>query len=1058
MKYYDHTEYSDFSGKKSPRGGGGWKTVWKIFAWTVCVLFLLFIGVIIGFKLYFTPERIAELISKEASERIDGKLNIKGLNYSLFSKLPEVYIEIDSLEIISAGLDKVSPEIISELPSDASQLVSAAGITAGINIYKLINRDISISEISIESLRANIVDVNDSVNNYDIFPPPPQHMEMPEISIGKILFGSAVDVNYFNLQDSVSVMCELDRFMLEAVEKGGYAVDLGLKISGKTPYIDFDKKLSIGVTGEMDVNPKPLTADLRNFTIKAEPFSLKLNGVIKQDDKIFKADSLDLQLSFNNLLDLRNYVPESLPPLPAALELLEGELPLVVDCKLLETFNIPTALPDTFSLKELPAFLVNVSLPHGNILYHATPSEKLKIDDIVLDTSVTYNPTASDSCFVFLKELGFYSEGVHVLAEAFVTDVLGSSPEVSGRIDCKTRLENSVSPLLASSGLTLKGEIEARSDFSCTLSDLADVPASFIIKDIDVKGDLFSSMISASAKKQPLNVNLANPDFKFTCSVPEIDINNFNSNNLLSAAFLSFDFKGAKIDCNSSDGKLTASGVDLSFFLDSDTLPKTSQVGGQLDLSLQALQFSGGGNLLDLAGVKMDLNGSLLKTPKYFSANCNTSPANDDEKILLQRISYTPLYLVPSCPAVLNAAVSMADLDITLGVDAGKFATPLYLHPVLFSDVSLKTDLDRIEIGKMSATIGDTSFTLEGDVEGLAAFMTSGSASDLDFSMDVSFTNVDINSLAGGYYGAVEKNTGKPYDFTPPPIVPYTAADSVCVVIPRNLNGTVRLNAGAAEYMGYRFSPLSTDIILKGGVATLSQLKIGAPYTGVTVDWTYSTSALNDIFMAISADVDKFDFAKFFRIFPQLTDAAPEIKNLGGEISAVFSGKFGMFPSMFLEPLSMQAKFAVKGSGLNFARAGKIEHITHLMRIEGDAPIKITGLDITGSFHDNLLLIDPFHIDFDDYRIGIAGVNNLAGNMYYHLALEKSPFHIPFAVNLVGNFKHPEVRFGGVGVKDGREREISADLTENVDVNIMDYLHRGWIMFVEEAAKYYLRK
>lgn len=127
------------------------------------------------------------------------------------------------------------------------------------------------------------------------------------------------------------------------------------------------------------------------------------------------------------------------------------------------------------------------------------------------------------------------------------------------------------------------------------------------------------------------------------------------------------------------------------------------------------------------------------------------------------------------------------------------------------------------------------------------------------------------------------------------------------------------------------------------------------------------------------------------------------------------------------------------------------------MRIEGDAPIRLENLDITGTFHDNLLELNPFKIRFDDYQIEVAGVNNMQGEMYYHIALEKSPFHLPFGVNLVGNFSHPEVRLGGTGINDDRERKISEDLEDKVDVNIMAYLKNGWQMFIQEAAKYYLK-
>ncbi|MDE6399412.1 MAG: hypothetical protein K2L68_00945, partial [Muribaculaceae bacterium] len=56
--------------------------------------------------------------------------------------------------------------------------------------------------------------------------------------------------------------------------------------------------------------------------------------------------------------------------------------------------------------------------------------------------------------------------------------------------------------------------------------------------------------------------------------------------------------------------------------------------------------------------------------------------------------------------------------------------------------------------------------------------------------------------------------------------------------------------------------------------------------------------------------------------------------------------------------------------------------------------------------------------------------------------------------NLVANYRHPSVRFGGRRVNDGRERDIPSNLEDDVDVNIMRELRHGWLVFVNAAAKY----
>ena len=124
------------------------------------------------------------------------------------------------------------------------------------------------------------------------------------------------------------------------------------------------------------------------------------------------------------------------------------------------------------------------------------------------------------------------------------------------------------------------------------------------------------------------------------------------------------------------------------------------------------------------------------------------------------------------------------------------------------------------------------------------------------------------------------------------------------------------------------------------------------------------------------------------------------------------------------------------------------------MLIPGSEPIHIQNLDITGGFHDNLLQINPFKIRFEDYQLEIGGVNNTAGDMYYHIALEKSPFHLPFGVSLLGKFGHPEIRLGGTHINDYKAEMVSMNPDAKLNINIMAYLKHGWLLFVQEAAKY----
>lgn len=1051
-KYYSDTKYAGYSGFGNSPRRNGWKTFLIVCCWTIFSIIVVAIGIIIGLSLYYTPERLSKIASKEASKYLDAKVKVYGLNYTFFSTFPELYVTIDSLKVVSNTLKNVSPDVRKQLPPDADVLLTTGLLHAGVNVRKLMKKKIDLSEIEIAALYANIVTVNDSTNNFNIFPPMKKDMEMPKMSLGKICLIEPIKVNFYDIEKDIAIKADLDKFLLKQKKDGSFDIDFGIDVVGRMQQFALNDPIKLQLGGEVDINPKSMKVSARDLTLNLVPLSLKLNFDFDSEDGKYIIETFDMNLDIPDLLALKNYIPDDLFTLPKQLEYLKGYIPFEAEIAFSSPYVLPDSIPVNITPDMLPDLKVVLMTDGGNITYMPPIEKGVEIENLNFKGEIRLKPDNIEESYINISELSLLSEGIHVMLNADVEEPFSEEMFVSGKLECDTRLEKSVSPLIASSGLSLKGGIKALTDFSFGLNNILNNINQPQITNVDIGGDLFTKEIQFYEKKSGMTGSLKGLDFHFSLNTPLL------SGNSLSSGEINLNLVNNLAVIKSKDLSSSIQGLKIKADIGTEGIPANSTAGGEINIEITGLDVNSPGTSVSLSGILTELEGNLLKTPNSFNGNCNTAPANPDEAILMERIAHTPLYLVPNAPESLAAIISMADLTAHFKIDAGKFNTSSYLATNLFSDVDITTDLNNIEIKNLNARVDDSSLSLSGEIDGLAPFLISGSASVLKTDLDVTFDNVDINRLAGAYYGAIEKQTGKPYDFTMPPQGPYTAADSLCVVIPRNLDGIIRLRSKSAEYMGYKFSPLSTDIVLKDGDATLKRLTIGAPYCTVAVDWIYSTAALNNIYMALNADIDDFDFTRFFEVFPQITKTAPEILNLTGSINAHANGTFGMFPSMFLDANSMKAKFDVEGKNLLFARKGKIEKFTHLMMIKGDSPIKIEGLDINGSFHDNLLMLNPFHIEFDNYQIGIAGVNNLNGDMYYHLALEKSPFHMPFAVNLVGKFSHPDIRFGGTEVKDGREKEISSVLSEKVDVNIMTNLHRGWIMFVEEAAKYDLSR
>lgn len=1042
-------------------------TTLKVIGWIVGIGLFLIIGVIIFFCLWLTPGRLADIAEKEADKYLDADVRIGKIDYKVFSTFPFLEIEIDSLQVISRSLDNIPDSIKHRLPPDYPMLFSAENIGGAINIRDLVHNKVLLKNLHLGDPVANVVMVDDSTANFLIFPTLPKTTNIPEMELDSITIAGPIDISFFDLGSATDLHLDVDGLKLGNVtgKKNAYDLSVAMKLSGESSGISIPKPLPIEIGGNVSYNVSPFNLGVESFILNIPDLNVSADIDLSEKDENYLLERFDCKISSSNLLSLREWLPDTVKKeLPQFISEISGNLPFAVSLNLDSPFNI-SALTEkdsgkNFPIDSIPSFNVRIEVNDADVRGRIPRFGLFYGENIKVAVDGVYKKGRPQESSLHIEELSLFTEGMNVsltadlIPKEDMMTMLETTANVSGTPDPR------VEGILQHNGITLNGKVMADIALSCLLDSWGYVgdnngTPTFnykSAKDIDFNGDFRINRISFSSADPKNPSSLSNLELSLKTDIPSLSQSNFDVENL----DLRITFDKGNVNIPNS---LQATLQDVDFSLGTSLSGSISSPKGKLGMDFKAngMALEETGTAFNAEGLDLNLSANIFDTPVSITSNYSINPAEGDDAILQQRVAHSPIYLVVQNPTIQNL-LSMASMNLDLKVNGGGFKSSDYLATCTFSDIDISTDFDRLSLNNLGVRIDDTGLKLNGTVDGLRAFFGSGSPSLLDIKLNADFDNVDINRLSGAYYAAVERKNGKPYDFTLPPAGPFTAADSLCILIPRNLKADINLYSKRAEYMNFSFSPLSTKIILDNGAATLSRLTIGAPYGQVSVDWTYSTSSFDNIFMALNANIDHFDFTQFFRSFPELTEKMPQLANLAGEITANANGKFLMFPSMFLNLPSMNAKFNVEGKDFSFAREGMVEFITHLMMIKGDEPIRLTDFHIDGNFHDCLLRLNPFKLKFDGYQLGFAGVNNLQGEMYYHVALEKSPFHIPFAVNLVGHFKHPEVRFGGTTVKDGREREISANLDAVTNINIMQQLSRGWKMFIMKAAEYDLKR
>ncbi|MCH5240505.1 MAG: hypothetical protein J1F38_09795 [Muribaculaceae bacterium] len=1017
-KYYDKAPDISSLRKGRPRKNP-WLFALKIGGIVVCSLCMLFAIALWIISYYLSPQRITRLIEEESSSYLNAEIKIGNLDYKIFSSYPWLSFELDSLYVVSKTLDNIPADLKDSLPPDASLLASVEMVKGKINIHSLLHNEVNIRDIDISRPSVNIVILNDSLNNYNIVRDSalstlPSIKKIPKIDISRLNIEGPVLLDFFSLPDRTQASVDINSFFLTrnpSASDHSKRYDIGFDGTIAGRYQEFSLPSDIPVEFQTGIEPHlpDISLDLYSLNVKLADVALDATGEIHLSPKEIDCRQLNLLFNISDLFELVTLLPDQLRDKVILPDGLSGYLPLSLDIALTEPYSV--SLKSSGIPSDLPALHANIKVEDAR-LHMAPPGlKKISAKDIILDVECNYDPVLLENNSLEIKKLHIEGEGIALSGSASVLAVDSMTQNLKANLFFESDLLETLGYFLPGLSKSIAGHIKGNLNF----------------------------------KGEALNLR---PQDLAKVGMENVELKNIGLSGALSSRSLGFSLLPTLSSLSTFN---TTFSLELPSYLDSDY--KDSRLS--LSLNADSIKIKSGQNDLVANRVDLTIAGSFEGTGNSPQSYPTVSQSNGAEDALIaSRAAHTPLVLVYG-GGPLSLLPSMVKIDAEMKIGGGKFKSPDYVYPVTFNGIDISTNLNRLNIFASDVKTANSGFSIAAQIDGLTPFFTSYSATPLKADAEINFTNVDINALSYGYYGALLKRR-LPSDsvFYLPPMLPFTAADSLCVVIPRNLEANIRLRANSAEYMQYKFMPLSTDILLNNGVATLSKLTVGTPYCTAVVDWTYSTRQLNNIFMDLKANVENFSFEPFYKVFPELTAKAPEMKNFTGNINADIGCKFLMFPNMFMNPESLKANFVVDGSHLQFEREGKVEKITHLMLIKGDEPIQLHNLHITGSLHDNLLQINPFKIEFEDYQLEFAGVNNLAGKIYYHLALQKSPFHLPFGVSVLGTLKHPEIKLGGTHIDDYRAEMVSLDNSSTLDANIMAYLRHGWLIFIQEAAKW----
>lgn len=1051
------------------------RKVTKIVLWTVASIVLL-AALLAGVGAWMlTPSRLTGLVNRELSKRLNADVTAHNVRLDLFSTYPIARISIDSLTV-TCRPDSVRTAD-GKIMADARQLLRTGAVTARLDVRKLLHKDIDLQYAGVDSMRLNLVRFSPACSNWNILPAKIKPVKDLTFAFDTLSLTHGA-VRFLDMVSDTDVSLAIDpEASILPQGSDSYRSTIPARASVSMKGRKYLTDLPLLLEGDTKLTFTPFALSTNDFTVK----SGDITGLVTLDMSMnpeIRINAFDWKLSPFGVGELLKLIPASAAPWLSGLR---AEAPISGSVTLTEPYTVRKGT--------WPTLTAQVVLPHGSLRYDNPEYGTYTFDDLAFRSIFHLdgaNPAASS---LQLDELYIRGEDMDVLAQADVR-AIGADPEVQGTLrgDISLTRLGHVLPYLQ--GFNLRGNVTSDTHIGFRMSDIrrgqldrmlvkgnANLHGLQIenVGDVDriaagnmsvkflgkarsatpkaVRGSLFDfdavvdkfSVLAAGCKAVASSVSLSttvsDPGTATAANLP----NDVPFNITLRAATLSIGDPTDTIRVNLGD-------AEISSVISARMLENMQADLYDVRIKGASLSYSGQGTSLGVSDIDARLRAERSTGIPPVSPFVTPAKWNADSRSLAVLRHSPQMLTVQQSPALTSV---MNNWLLSLRVKGARASVYTDAFPIEnhISDLDISANTDTVTIHSVKSRIGSTVAAVSGRVTNLRQFLTSAQPAPLAMSINADVDTLQLNRLAAAYVKGYEMKHG-PGSFAK--LLQNTAitpGDSVAFMIPRNIVADIRSTVNVMECLDMPATGISANIRAAGGKVELPSFSASTAFMNISGNAGYDTHDIQNIAANVALGMNRLELSRLYTAFPALTDKVPEIKNLTGRFDIAANLSVPLFPTMYVMTPALRAGLRIQADDLYLHQDRKIRHVAHLMMIHSRDPLHIADLDIRASVFDNMVMLHPFDLNLDRYKLRVAGLNNFNGRMFYHVGVKDWPLMFPFGVNVKGTFGHPEIRLGSSTWKDIDATEISGDIMSGMRINLAHSLRHYFYILLDRAAR-----
>jgi hypothetical protein len=376
-----------------------------------------------------------------------------------------------------------------------------------------------------------------------------------------------------------------------------------------------------------------------------------------------------------------------------------------------------------------------------------------------------------------------------------------------------------------------------------------------------------------------------------------------------------------------------------------------------------------------------------------------------------------------------------------------KYASKDLPYVVTLSTAQAVFDPKKVELKNTVGTIGKSDFILNGAVTNYIGYVFSPNETikgNLDFNSNL----LDLNEFM-----TESAETTAPTD---------TAVYSV-IPVPQNIEFTLSSKINTVKMMDYTMTNASGDIVVKDGVANLSDIKFNLLGGAFVVNGTYNTKDIAHPKYDLGLKIDGMSIQQAASSFSVIKTYAPIAGLVVGKFNTDFKidGELGQDMSPKLNTVNGGGLLKIAQAALTQSKF--VSGLTSLTKLEDSDQVSIKDVLMSAAISEGRLSVKPFDVQLGNYMANVSGSSGLDKSVDYTLKMNlpagklgsqfqsqinqiagtsTSTSEIPVTISIGGNFMSPSFKLSMAEQKQ-QVKEAATKLAEDKSKQALDQLNQG---------------